>query len=123
MRRQLIGAHRPGAFAELVAVPEKNCIPLPAGLSLVADVNPGRLATAAVWGAPSACDVRADDPAEVARRLTGGADADVAIDAVGNTATRQAAVKAVRAGGTVVLIGLHEAESPHDPVYYPQPRC
>jgi threonine dehydrogenase-like Zn-dependent dehydrogenase len=168
-RRQIVGVHRPGAFAELVAVPEKNCIPLPAELSpvagslaepracgvraarlggvaagsqvlvlgagaiglmciaavrkaggaatLAADVNPGRLATAAVWGAQAVCDARVDDPAEVARRLTGGAGVDVAIDAVGSTATRRAAVKAVRAGGTVVLIGLHEAESPLEANY------
>ncbi|TLS49146.1 galactitol-1-phosphate 5-dehydrogenase [Paenibacillus antri] len=31
--RQLLGAHRPGAFAERVAVPERNVHPLPDGMS------------------------------------------------------------------------------------------
>ena len=36
---------------------------------------------------------------------------DVAIDAVGAEATRQQCVRAVRWGGTVVLVGLHAEES------------
>jgi threonine dehydrogenase-like Zn-dependent dehydrogenase len=35
-RRQLVGAHRPGAFAQYVAVPARQCYPLPDHLSLVA---------------------------------------------------------------------------------------
>jgi threonine dehydrogenase-like Zn-dependent dehydrogenase len=35
-RRQLIGVHRPGAFAQYVAVPARQCYPLPESLSLVA---------------------------------------------------------------------------------------
>jgi L-iditol 2-dehydrogenase len=49
LRRQLIGAHRPGAFAEYVAVPAGNCLPLPDGLDPVA----GSLAE------PLACSLRA----------------------------------------------------------------
>jgi len=37
---------------------------------------------------------------------------DIAVDAVGANATRASCVKFVRAGGRVVWIGLHEAESP-----------
>jgi threonine dehydrogenase-like Zn-dependent dehydrogenase len=48
-RRQLVGAHRPGAFAEYVAVPARQCYPLPEFLSLVA----GSLVE------PLACSVRA----------------------------------------------------------------
>jgi threonine dehydrogenase-like Zn-dependent dehydrogenase len=47
--RQLVGAHRPGAFAQYVAVPARQCYPLPESLSLVA----GSLAE------PLACSVRA----------------------------------------------------------------
>lgn len=47
-RRQLLGAHRPGAFASYVAVPAGQCWPLPDELSLVA----GSLAE------PLACAVR-----------------------------------------------------------------
>jgi alcohol dehydrogenase len=34
MERQLIGMARPGAFAELVAMPERNLIPVPEGMKL-----------------------------------------------------------------------------------------
>lgn len=47
--RQLVGAHRPGAFAQYVAVPTRQCHPLPDHLSLVA----GSLAE------PLACSIRA----------------------------------------------------------------
>ena len=36
---------------------------------------------------------------------------DIAVDAVGANATRLSCVKAVRAGGRVIWVGLHEAES------------
>jgi threonine dehydrogenase-like Zn-dependent dehydrogenase len=47
--RQLVGAHRPGAFAQYVAVPARQCYALPESLSLVA----GSLAE------PLACSIRA----------------------------------------------------------------
>ncbi|HJZ46613.1 MAG TPA: galactitol-1-phosphate 5-dehydrogenase [Roseiflexaceae bacterium] len=168
-KRQIIGIHRPGAFAEQVAVPATCCTRLPDGLSqvagalaeplgcgvraanigavgagsrvlilgagaiglmcvaavrkaggavtLAADPNVGRLQTAAQWGAEHVCDTRSADPAEAARELTGGLGVDVAIDAVGTDTTRRAAVRAVRPGGTVVLVGLHEADSPFEANY------
>jgi threonine dehydrogenase-like Zn-dependent dehydrogenase len=48
-RRQLVGAHRPGGFAQYVTVPAHQCYPLPQHLSLVA----GSLAE------PLACSIRA----------------------------------------------------------------
>jgi threonine dehydrogenase-like Zn-dependent dehydrogenase len=48
-RRQLVGAHRSGGFAQYVAVPARQCYPLPESLSLVA----GSLAE------PLACSIRA----------------------------------------------------------------
>lgn len=162
LHRALLGAHRPGAFAEWVAVPERNCTPLPPNLGpvagalveplacglravelarigpadsvlilgagaiglctlavarqagamllMAADINPGRLSTALDWGATAALGPGTDVVAEV-RRLTGELGADVVIDAVGATITRQTAVRAVRPGGRAVLVGLHEAES------------
>jgi L-iditol 2-dehydrogenase len=53
--RRLLGAHRPGAFAQYVAVPARLCFPLPDTLSLTA----GSLAE------PLACGVRAADLAGV----------------------------------------------------------
>lgn len=163
-RRQLVGAHRAGAFAELVAVPAASCFLMPADLSpvdgslaeplacgvraarvggvkaassvaifgagpiglmsisacrraggevrLVVDMNAGRLATAARWGALATCNAGEEDPVAAARGVSGGLGVDVAIDAVGASATRRAAIEAVRPGGTVVFLGLHEAESP-----------
>jgi L-iditol 2-dehydrogenase len=48
-RRQLVGAHRPGAFAQYVAVPARQCYPISDSLSLVA----GSLAE------PLACSIHA----------------------------------------------------------------
>ena len=48
-RRQLVGAHRPGGFAQYVAIPARQCYHLPESLSLVA----GSLAE------PLACSIRA----------------------------------------------------------------
>ena len=48
-RRQLVGAHRPGAFAQYVAIPSRQCYALPEHLSLVA----GSLTE------PLACSIRA----------------------------------------------------------------
>jgi L-iditol 2-dehydrogenase len=48
-RRQLVGAHRPGGFAQYVAIPARQCYPLPESLSLVA----GSLVE------PLACSIRA----------------------------------------------------------------
>jgi L-iditol 2-dehydrogenase len=42
---------------------------------------------------------------ESIRSLTGGRGADVALEAVGRTETVQAAIRGVRKGGTVVVIG------------------
>jgi threonine dehydrogenase-like Zn-dependent dehydrogenase len=79
---------------------------------LVSETNPGRLATAKTWGAQQVCNPLEDDPVERCRQLTDGLGVDLVIDAVGSTATRQTAIQAVRAGGKVVWVGLHTAESP-----------
>lgn len=163
-QRSLIGAHRPGAFAEYVAVPAINCHPISAELGpvlgalteplgcavraarlgnvgagtrvmvvgagtiglmciaavrhaggrvvLVSDLHPERLATAQRWGAENICDTRSADPAAQAYALCDGLGVDVVIEAVGLDITRRSAVESVRLGGRVVLLGLHEAESP-----------
>lgn len=80
-------------------------------VTLTAEVNPARLATAEVWGAKATVDARNEDPAHVARTLTGGLGADIVIDAVGSTTTRQTAIKALRPGGIAVFVGLHEPAS------------
>mgnify|MGYP000867397426 CR=1 FL=1 len=81
-------------------------------MQIVVDRHPDRLTTALRWGAAATHCVGKQDPVDAARRALGGRGVDVAIDAVGSAATRRAAVAAVRPGGTVIFLGLHEAESP-----------
>jgi 2-desacetyl-2-hydroxyethyl bacteriochlorophyllide A dehydrogenase len=162
-QRKLVGVHIPGAFAEFVAVPEANCLPISAtalsllvnsvaepmacsvravrvggvqtgdrvmvlgagtigllsivtvreaggSVVLMSEKNPGRLATAKAWGVPHICNPVEEDAVQLCQRVTDGLGADVVIDAVGSTITRQTAIQAVRAGGRVVWIGLHTAE-------------
>jgi 2-desacetyl-2-hydroxyethyl bacteriochlorophyllide A dehydrogenase len=163
-QRQILGVHKPGAYAEFVTVPEINCIPvtnkeaslllyslaeptacgvraakiggvgpgdkvmiLGAGtigllcivavrqaggsVVLVSEPNPGRLMTAKAWGAQHVCSPLDEDPIAVCQRITDGLGVDLVIDAVGSTPTRQTAIQAVRAGGKVVWVGLHSAET------------
>lgn len=162
LHRSLIGAHRPGAFAEYVAVPARACYPLPDSLDdiagtlveplacavravehagvapggsvailgagpigllaliaarqagattiAIADVNPARLALATAWGATHAVDSRSQDLAAVVREATDGLGGDSAIDAVGLPVTRNQGIAAVRPGGRVIFLGLHEDE-------------
>jgi threonine dehydrogenase-like Zn-dependent dehydrogenase len=76
------------------------------------DVIPARLQTATTLGATETIDARAGDVAGRIRAATEGEGVDFAIEAAGVTATRQMAIAAVRAGGTVVLLGLGEEVSP-----------
>lgn len=78
---------------------------------LTAEVNPKRLPSAEEWGAQTTVDARKEDPAQLTRTLTEGLGADVVIDAVGSTVTRQTAVEALRPGGVAVFVGLHEPTS------------
>lgn len=100
----VIGAGAIGLFA-LTAAREAG-----ANVRAITDTNAARLATADAWGATHLLDARADLSAQVLE-FTDGHGVDVAIDAVGATVTRQAAIKSVRPGGRVVFLGLHEAES------------
>jgi 2-desacetyl-2-hydroxyethyl bacteriochlorophyllide A dehydrogenase len=160
VRREIVGAHRPGAFATLVAVPARNCYPVPdtaapalaalveplacavravelaqiapgdsvlilgggtiglcvlavakrasAGILAVTDPNAARLRTTRAWGATQAFDGKDE---AVVQALTDGEGFDVVVDAVGRSETRRSAVRLVRRGGRVVLVGLHEAET------------
>jgi threonine dehydrogenase-like Zn-dependent dehydrogenase len=72
------------------------------------DIVPARLALAERVGATAALNARTGDAVARIRDLTGGEGVDLAIEAVGGVATRQAALASVRTGGTVVLLGLGE---------------
>lgn len=163
LNRSLIGAHRPGAFAEYVAVPAKAAYRLPdtlddltgtlveplacavravslagvtvgshlvimgagpigllalavarrAGASTIAivDINPARLVVAREWGATHTINPAQDDLAALVGAATRGLGCDCALDAVGLPVTRRQAVAAVRPGGRVIFLGLHEDET------------
>lgn len=157
-QRQLIGAHRPGAFAEYVTVPEKNIYLLPDNVSFdagsfaepfacavhvcrklklspedrlfIAGAGPIGIFTlqaAQVFGLRHivVSDIN-EDRLEIVQELGGVAIAgsvdhwkakhlpvgfDAAVDAVGVAVTRTTCITSVRAGGSVVFTGLHEADS------------
>lgn len=70
----------------------------------------GRVPAAELGGARRLPDDDEQLLAEV-QELTEGFGVDTVFDAVGSTQTRQSAVRAVRPGGDVCLVGLHTGES------------
>lgn len=78
--------------------------------AIVADTDDERLAVARSLGASATVNPRADDLAAVVRDITGGG-ADVVVDAVGHSVTRQQAVACCANGGTAILLGLADVET------------
>ena len=76
----------------------------------VVDVNAERLEVARRLGADLAIDAGRDRAAEAVRSWTGGG-ADYVVEAVGQTATRQAAVAAAAKGARIVFLGLADHDS------------
>lgn len=72
---------------------------------LATDVDPARRALAEQLGAAATIDGRHGDVPAAVRALTDGRGVPLALEAVGLTATVQTAVRSVRKGGTVILIG------------------
>jgi threonine dehydrogenase-like Zn-dependent dehydrogenase len=75
------------------------------------DTDADRRAMAAHFGVP-ALDPRSDDVQGHVQSATDGLGADLVFDAVGTDATRRQSVELTAPAGRVVLIGLHEEESP-----------
>ncbi|MCA1563038.1 MAG: galactitol-1-phosphate 5-dehydrogenase [Acidobacteria bacterium] len=75
------------------------------GAIVAVDVDSARRAMAERLGAFATIDARSADVPAAVREVTGGRGADLVIEAVGLTATIQAAVRSVRKGGTVTLVG------------------
>ena len=75
---------------------------------VVADLSEERRAVARKLGAIRTIDAASEDIVTVMRELTGGEGADLAVDAAGAAVTKRASLDAVRPGGGVVWIGLHE---------------
>ncbi|MCC6456558.1 MAG: zinc-binding dehydrogenase [Caldilineaceae bacterium] len=160
--RKIIGIHRPGSYAQLVAAPASNTYPIPDHLSLenaaLAEPLACAIRAAKLSGATATdrvlitglgpigllamqvlkssgvrtiiatdtdtdrreigehfgvmvLDPRATNVAEAVRQATDGEGVDMAIDAVGATATRRECIESVTWGGKVVFTGLHDEES------------
>ncbi len=69
------------------------------------DVEDDKLALARRMGASSTLNAKATDVPAAVRELTGGRGADASFEVVGHTDTVLTAIRSVRKGGTVVLIG------------------
>ncbi len=160
--RKIIGIHRPGSYAQLVAAPATNTYLLPDHLSLelaalaeplacairaaklsgatatdrvlITGLGPiGLLALQVLKSAGirtliatdtdsdrrkigehfgvTVLDPRETNVAEAVRNATDGEGVDMAIDAVGATATRRECIESVTWGGKVIFTGLHDEES------------
>ncbi len=72
---------------------------------IVVDVAPEKLAAAAKLGAHHTINSSGGDPLKEILDLTNGVGADRALEAVGIGATVNLAIRCVRKGGTVVLVG------------------
>ncbi len=75
------------------------------------DTDPDRREIGAHLGA-QVFDPRADKVVDAVRSATDGQGVDVAIDAVGASATRRECIESVVWGGKVIFTGLHDEESP-----------
>ncbi len=76
--------------------------------SLIAvDLDDGRLAQAAKFGADLTLNNGTTDPLAVIKAITGGQGADVAIEAVGVPSTFELAATLIRPGGHLANIGVH----------------
>jgi L-iditol 2-dehydrogenase len=81
---------------------------------VVLDTAPNRLEVATRLGADATVNPAAGAVREAVNVALDGAQPDVVIKAVGRTVTRQQALNLVAPRGTVVLLGLAEAESTFD---------
>jgi len=79
----------------------------------VVDINAERLAVAQTLGATTLINAREGDPVtQIRERWNEGAD--TVIDAHGSQSVREASIKAVKKGGEVLLLGLHEVQTTLD---------
>jgi (R,R)-butanediol dehydrogenase / meso-butanediol dehydrogenase / diacetyl reductase len=96
----VIGAGGIGAFIVAAAAA------LGAGPLIAVDIADGRLATAAELGAAHLVSAERGDPVPAVLAAAGAAGAHVVIEASGAPASPAAALKMVRRGGDVVIVGL-----------------
>src|SRR5262249_330548 len=75
---------------------------------MVIDLLQERLGVANRLGAKRVVNSRYEDLAATVANLTGGEGADVVVDAVGNSSSKQQSLSITRPGGIAVWIGTHE---------------
>ena len=90
-----------------------NCIQgaalIGAGVIAAIDLTPSRLTAAAAFGATHGIDPATEDPRAAVHALTEGRGVDCALVAAGATSAVDLALRLVRRGGTVVLVGMPES--------------
>ena len=91
------------------------------GASLIIGIDsvPERLAMARRFGANVVLNINDGDPVAEIKRLTGGRGADVAIEALGRQETFEAALRAIRPGGTLSSLGVYSGKlvAPYEAFY------
>ena len=83
------------------------------GRVIAVEALPSRVALARQLGADEVVDAAAEDPVEAVQRLTGGAGAEIVVEAVGGRAGARAFAQAqdmVKRGGLLQVLGLYEDE-------------
>jgi threonine dehydrogenase-like Zn-dependent dehydrogenase len=90
-----------------------------ASLIIGVDAVPERLAMARRFGANVTIDYRDQDPVAEIKRLTEGRGADVTIEALGQQATFENALRSTRPGGTLSSLGVYSGKivAPYEPFY------
>jgi len=91
------------------------------GASLIIGVDsvPARLEMARRFGANVVINYREQDPVAAIKKLTEGRGADVTIEALGQQATFENALRATRPGGTLSSLGVYSGKvaAPYDAFY------
>jgi threonine dehydrogenase-like Zn-dependent dehydrogenase len=83
-------------------------------VAIAVDVAPARLRAAACLGATRTVNADREDATYALKSYTGGLGPDVVIECSGSPAGLRTAVRSVRRGGVIQLVGLHRDPSPLD---------
>lgn len=100
----VVGSGPVGLFCA-AAAKRRGAVPV-----LLLDQDPARVAFAQQRFGIEAIDVSGGDPEEMVREATFGRLADVAIEAVGSVEAFKTALRCVRDGGIVTVVGVYGAE-------------
>ena len=88
-----------------------------AGKIVAVDIVPGMLKRAQQAGADEIVNANEEDAADRIKRLTGGEGVDLALEFVGRRETVTAALKSLRRGGRVVVVGTGKERVETPPLY------